>query len=79
MWDLSSPTKDRPCVPYVGRQIFNHQTTREVPIINGLWLQPGVTNFFFKESGSKYFQLHGPYDLYPKYSVAATKIAVDNI
>ena len=36
-------------------------------------------NFFFKESGSKYFQLHGPYDLYPKCSVAATKVAIDNI
>ena len=39
-------------------------------------------SFFFKESGSKYFQLHGPYDLYPKYSVSATaaaKVAIDNM
>ena len=31
MWDLSSPTRDRTCVPCIGRRILNHWTTREVP------------------------------------------------
>ena len=31
MWDLSSPTRDRTCVPCLGRQILYHWTTREVP------------------------------------------------
>ena len=40
MWDLSSLTRDRTCVPYIGRRILNHWTTREVPgallLISGL-------------------------------------------
>ena len=82
MWDLSSPTKDRTCVPCIGRQIFNHWTTREVSIINAYGYSQVSASFFFKESGSNYFQLHGPYDLYPKYSVSATaaaKVAIDNM
>ena len=31
MWDLSSLTRDRTCVPWIGRQIFFHWTPREVP------------------------------------------------
>ena len=31
IWDLSSQIRDRTCVPYIVRQIFNHGTTREVP------------------------------------------------
>ena len=31
MWDLSSLTRDRTCVPCLGRQILNHWTSREVP------------------------------------------------
>ena len=31
MWDLSSPRRDRTCMPYIGRQSLNHWTTREVP------------------------------------------------
>ena len=31
MWDLSSPTRDRTCVPCIGRHILNHWTTSEVP------------------------------------------------
>ena len=31
MWDLSSPTRDRACTSYTGRQSLNHWTTREVP------------------------------------------------
>ena len=30
MWDPSSQARDRTCVPYSGRQILNHYTTREV-------------------------------------------------
>ena len=33
MWDLSSPTRDRTHVPCIGRQILDHWTTREVPIL----------------------------------------------
>ena len=38
MWDLSSPTRDRTCVPCVGRWILYHWTSREVP---------GIVFFFF--------------------------------
>ena len=31
MWDPSSPTRDRICTLCIGRQCFNHWTTREVP------------------------------------------------
>ena len=31
MWDLSSPTRDRTCVPCIGRRILYQWTTREVP------------------------------------------------
>ena len=31
MWDLSSLTRDQTHVLYIGRQILNHWTTREVP------------------------------------------------
>ena len=31
MWDLSSPTRNLICTPCIGRQSFNHWTTREVP------------------------------------------------
>ena len=31
MWDLISPTRDSTCVPCIGRQIFNHWSTRQVP------------------------------------------------
>ena len=31
VWDLSSLTRDRTCVPCIGRRILNHWTTREVP------------------------------------------------
>ena len=32
MWDLSSWTRDRTCVPCIGRQTPNHWTTRETPV-----------------------------------------------
>ena len=30
MWDFNSLTRDRTCLPCIGRQILNHWTTREV-------------------------------------------------
>ena len=33
MWDLSSPTRDQTCISCIARQILNHWTTREVPIL----------------------------------------------
>ena len=33
MWDLSSPTRDRTCIPCIGKQSLNHWTTSEVPPI----------------------------------------------
>ena len=33
MWDLSSPTRDRTCIPWIGMQSLNHWTTSEVPLI----------------------------------------------
>ena len=32
MWDLSSPTRDQICTPFIGRQSLSHWTTREVPV-----------------------------------------------
>ena len=32
MWDLSSVTRNQTCVPYIGRWILIHWTTREVPV-----------------------------------------------
>ena len=29
LWDLSSPTRDRTCTPYIGRRSLNHWTARE--------------------------------------------------
>ena len=37
MWDLSSLTGDRTCVPCIGRQILSHWTTREVPLLNSFF------------------------------------------
>ena len=31
MWDLSFWTKNQICVPYIGRQILNHWTTKQEP------------------------------------------------
>ena len=31
MWEISSSTRDRTCVPCIARQILNHWTTREIP------------------------------------------------
>ena len=33
MWELSSLTRDWTRTPCIGRQIFNHWTTREVPLV----------------------------------------------
>ena len=33
MWDLGSLTGERTCVPCIGRQISDHWTTREVPLL----------------------------------------------
>ena len=32
-WDPRSPSRDQTCIPCIGRQILNHWTTKEVPII----------------------------------------------
>ena len=37
MWDLSSLTRDRNCVPCIGRRIPYQWTTREVPGISGFF------------------------------------------
>ena len=39
MWDLSSLTRDQTHIPYIGRQIINHWTTREVPMSPGWYKQ----------------------------------------
>ena len=39
MWDLSPPTRDKTCVPQIGRQILNHWTTREIPTWDSIWHQ----------------------------------------
>ena len=37
MWDLSFPTRDRTCIPCIGRQIFNHGATRKASQIQLLF------------------------------------------
>ena len=32
MWDLSSPTRDQTCTPFIGKWNLNHWTIKEVPI-----------------------------------------------
>ena len=32
-WNLSSQTRDRTCIPCIARQILNHWTTKEGPIV----------------------------------------------
>ena len=34
MWDLSTLTRDRTCIPCIARRILNGQITREVPNIS---------------------------------------------
>ena len=41
MWDLSTLTRDRTCVPCIARWILNHQITREVPNIS-LGVEPAL-------------------------------------
>ena len=83
------------CPVACGILVLQSRTDPVSPALEGRFLTTGLpgkplllmvygysqvsANFFFKESGSKYFQLHGPYDRYPKYSVAATKVATDNM
>ena len=43
MWDLSSPARDQTCVSWIGRQILNHWTTREVPYS---FFNQSIRNFF---------------------------------
>ena len=31
MWDLSSPTRDQTCIPFIGRWVLTHWATRKVP------------------------------------------------
>ena len=31
MWDLSSPTRDQTCIPFIGRWVLNHWATRKIP------------------------------------------------
>ena len=33
MWDLSSPTRDRTCTVWIGRQSRNHWTARDIPML----------------------------------------------
>ena len=50
MWDLSSPTRARTCLPCIGRRILNHWTTREVPV-QYLYFKPRMSGSKHKTSG----------------------------
>ena len=43
IWAFSSPTRHQTCVPCIGRQLLNHQATREVP--NPLPIKPLFSGF----------------------------------
>ena len=55
MWDLSSLTRDRTSVPWIGRQIPNHWTTREAPtpIIN-VQIIPDLRDALVRKRPNKY-------------------------
>ena len=57
MWDLSSSTRDRSCIPSIGRLILSHHTTREIP---GHMIFTGLSNlqFWGPESGMKHLMPH---------------------
>ena len=54
MWDLSSPIRDQTHVPCIGRQILNHWTTREVPLLEFEWT--GLDGLKFEAEGKKGFK-----------------------
>ena len=41
MWDLSTPTRGRTCIPCIARRILNSQITREVPNLS-LGVEPAL-------------------------------------
>ena len=43
MWDFSSLTRDRTRIPFIGRWILNHWTTREVPAISNFKMTRGTS------------------------------------
>ena len=48
MWELSSLTRDRTLVPYIGRQVLNHWTTRDIPkqLFLEVWQSHNCTAYF---------------------------------
>ena len=50
-WDLNSLTRERTCIPCIGRQIFNHWTIREVPVL--------IINTFIIDINTMCFQVSG--------------------
>ena len=56
-WDLNSSTRDRTCIPCIGRLILNHWTTREVPKIIH-WKQKGFRVMWVWSSKYFYFLQH---------------------
>ena len=57
-WNLNSSTKDRTCIPCIGRLILNQWTTWEVPKINH-WKQKGLRIMWVWSSKHFYFLQHG--------------------
>ena len=50
MWDLSFLTRDRTCIPCIGRWILYHWTTREVPaflLLNSMSWNPFINKYRF--------------------------------
>ena len=57
-WNLNASTKDRTCIPCIGRLILNQWTTWEVPKINH-WKQKGLRVMWVWSSKHFYFLKHG--------------------
>ena len=62
MWDLSSPTRDPTCVPYIARQGLSW-TAREVPEFFCLFLPELKIAFWFTCLVFSKLSLTPPYDL----------------
>ena len=75
IWDLSSLTRDRTCVPCIGRRILHHWTTGEVPKVD-FKTQSIIRNkegYYIKIKGSiqeediAFINIHAPNIGAPKY------------
>ena len=74
MWDLSSLTKDQTCISWFGKQIPNHWTTREVPVLSLFWVTLFLCFLCFYLSYDSYYL-----DLSQKGFIAFYALRMDSL